>query len=235
MKIPTEDYLCSIIEDKGIAEVLLYLQANTLCTKPDLLKIRNFKKYLMSKLGCHWDSFRRSKRRLETMIMDSSLLKERWLSLVEWDSWFVRPHMILKSLKVVLVSTTIYLWRVKHNTTKTTNEFWVSTIWYRRRKKILKSKVTLSKLWNPNIFNRGHLKRKSKRMTISEEWICRVCLDSQVEPDNFLISPCKCAGSMKNIHIKCLQEWLESKKTVNSGYYTCSYCWPNFECELCKF
>lgn len=39
--------------------------------------------------------------------------------------------------------------------------------------------------------------------------VCRICLGDDDEPiDNPLITPCKCAGTMSCIHIKCLIEWL---------------------------
>jgi len=41
---------------------------------------------------------------------------------------------------------------------------------------------------------------------------CRICLDDMEEEDNPFITPCKCAGSMKFIHLKCLREWLDSKR-----------------------
>lgn len=33
---------------------------------------------------------------------------------------------------------------------------------------------------------------------------CRICLGDNDEPDNPFITPCKCDGTMKCIHIKCL-------------------------------
>lgn len=33
---------------------------------------------------------------------------------------------------------------------------------------------------------------------------CRICLGEENEFENELINPCKCAGTMKYIHVKCL-------------------------------
>ena len=43
---------------------------------------------------------------------------------------------------------------------------------------------------------------------------CRICLEDEedVESGNPFITPCKCTGSMKYIHLKCLREWTDSKK-----------------------
>jgi hypothetical protein len=41
---------------------------------------------------------------------------------------------------------------------------------------------------------------------------CRICLDEADSDENPFITPCKCDGSMKYIHLSCLQEWLDSKR-----------------------
>ena len=47
-----------------------------------------------------------------------------------------------------------------------------------------------------------------------EDRICRICLDDQedVANGNPFIVPCKCTGSLKYIHLRCLREWTDSKK-----------------------
>ena len=67
----------------------------------------------------------------------------------------------------------------------------------------------------------------------SRTLVCRICL-SEEEPDNTLICPCKCSGSMGQIHILCLKEWLNSKRIVYEGRKVTSYFWKAVECELCK-
>ena len=52
--------------------------------------------------------------------------------------------------------------------------------------------------------------------------------------ENPLISPCKCNGSMKFIHIECLREWLNSKSSFKENNSVKTYCWKALECELCK-
>ena len=41
---------------------------------------------------------------------------------------------------------------------------------------------------------------------------CRICLEEAEELRNPLITPCKCIGSVRFIHMNCLREWLVSKK-----------------------
>lgn len=36
---------------------------------------------------------------------------------------------------------------------------------------------------------------------------CRICLTCECSEDDPLISACLCSGTMKFIHLKCLQEW----------------------------
>ena len=50
--------------------------------------------------------------------------------------------------------------------------------------------------------------------------ICRIC-HCEAEPDQPLISPCLCAGSLQFVHQSCLQRWIKSSDTK--------------KCELCKY
>ena len=67
----------------------------------------------------------------------------------------------------------------------------------------------------------------------TEEPICRICL-SEDEPDNPIISACKCIGSVKFIHLQCIQEWLEGKKHKKETPFVNSYIWRGLECEICQ-
>ena len=60
--------------------------------------------------------------------------------------------------------------------------------------------------------------------------------EKTIEDDNPFINPCKCSGTMKFIHLKCLQFWLASKIQIKQSSDCCkSLSWKNIECELCKF
>lgn len=39
---------------------------------------------------------------------------------------------------------------------------------------------------------------------------------------------------MKFIHIECLREWLNSKRSYKENSAVKTYCWKALECELCK-
>lgn len=54
--------------------------------------------------------------------------------------------------------------------------------------------------------------------------------------DNPYINPCKCSGTMKYIHVNCLQLWLASKIQIKQSSECCkTLSWKNIECELCKY
>ena len=72
--------------------------------------------------------------------------------------------------------------------------------------------------------------------------ICRICY--QEEEDcviNPLIKPCKCSGSMKYIHLKCLLFWLKSRtlhhpnnSLENNNFFNSYFIDDSMDCELCK-
>jgi hypothetical protein len=39
---------------------------------------------------------------------------------------------------------------------------------------------------------------------------------------------------MGHIHLECLREWLNSKKSRKESENVRTYCWKSLECELCK-
>ncbi|KAL4456866.1 hypothetical protein ABPG74_014504 [Tetrahymena malaccensis] len=55
--------------------------------------------------------------------------------------------------------------------------------------------------------------------------LCKICLEDTNELNNLLITPCKCQGSVGNIHQECLKTWI-----VSQGYDLLS----PIKCELCN-
>jgi hypothetical protein len=49
---------------------------------------------------------------------------------------------------------------------------------------------------------------------------CRICLEK--EPEQELISPCRCRGGSRFIHRQCLQQWRQ--ENVNESYFRCNEC-----------
>ena len=53
---------------------------------------------------------------------------------------------------------------------------------------------------------------ESNQDSESEIRQCRICLDEDEGGSNPFITPCKCIGSVRFIHLDCLREWLKNKK-----------------------
>ena len=64
--------------------------------------------------------------------------------------------------------------------------------------------------------------------------MCRICLCETSESENPLVSPCSCSGTMKYIHIQCLQKWILSRIVTKVNDCNVSYQWKAMICELCK-
>ncbi|XP_041829627.1 E3 ubiquitin-protein ligase MARCHF7-like [Melanotaenia boesemani] len=71
-------------------------------------------------------------------------------------------------------------------------------------------------------------KERSSDTLPVEEIKCRYCHCSETSPDNPLLSPCKCSGSMQFVHFDCLKQWLRVK--IQSG----SFLHNAQTCEVCK-
>ena len=63
---------------------------------------------------------------------------------------------------------------------------------------------------------------------------CRICYLLNSDIENPLISPCKCSGSMKFIHFKCLKHCIEVNLTKKIEQNYKYYYWKNYSCEICK-
>ena len=63
---------------------------------------------------------------------------------------------------------------------------------------------------------------------------CRICLGDEHEENNPLINPCKCAGTMKYIHLACLRQLIESKITKTIGDPVTVINFKTLECDICK-
>ena len=66
---------------------------------------------------------------------------------------------------------------------------------------------------------------------------CRICFcEGSFEGNDPLISPCKCTGSVKYIHLNCFRKWLTSKIITKTSPTNSIYCYTfkTLECEICK-
>mmetsp|Transcript_4924 Transcript_4924/g.7418 ORF Transcript_4924/g.7418 Transcript_4924/m.7418 type:complete len:105 (+) Transcript_4924:57-371(+) len=62
---------------------------------------------------------------------------------------------------------------------------------------------------------------------------CRLCLSEGGE----MIAPCKCTGSIKYVHYKCLQRWLQEKnrQRFRQVLSNSNSKGTGLFCEICKF
>jgi len=63
-----------------------------------------------------------------------------------------------------------------------------------------------------------HYGNDNNNDNFDDELICRICRENGTREN--LVHPCKCSGSIRYVHEKCLLEWIEHSKTET--------------CELCK-
>jgi hypothetical protein len=63
---------------------------------------------------------------------------------------------------------------------------------------------------------------------------CRVCYSDLSTLEDPLVSICKCDGSLKYIHLHCLQTWISTKARVSRNPSYLSYEWQGLACEICK-
>jgi len=72
-----------------------------------------------------------------------------------------------------------------------------------------------------------------ERMSISN-MCCKICLSETEELDDPMITPCDCTGSVKYVHLKCIQNWVKSKLNMQQNKNIVTIFWKNLYCELCK-
>lgn len=64
---------------------------------------------------------------------------------------------------------------------------------------------------------------------------CRICLNNESTEENPIISsPCRCSGSIRYVHLKCLQKWLLDQVVERRNEYFHSYSWQMLKCDICK-
>lgn len=68
----------------------------------------------------------------------------------------------------------------------------------------------------------------------SENKACRICLWDDEEEGDPIIQPCKCAGTMKNVHVNCFKSWIGKKIDRKETSSMISVFWKRLQCEICK-
>ena len=106
-----------------------------------------------------------------------------------------------------------------------------------RFKYVESSLISPSKTMKKSISEQTLDSPQNRQNSSNFNFCCRICLSEAYENDdidNPYLSPCKCSGSMRHIHWKCLHKWMKSKSQVNDETHCLTFLWKNFKCELCK-
>jgi len=65
----------------------------------------------------------------------------------------------------------------------------------------------------------------------AENRTCRICLQDDETPDDHLIAPCLCSGTIKWVHSKCLDEW-RAQEQVALAFSHCPQCRFQYRTEI---
>lgn len=77
----------------------------------------------------------------------------------------------------------------------------------------------LSRINNQPFYLEQKLKKRIKKKSNEDEILCRVCF----LPTNEMYQPCRCSGTMKYIHRKCLSDWIKTNRSKN-----CNICYAEY-------
>ena len=66
-----------------------------------------------------------------------------------------------------------------------------------------------------------------------EKIYCRLCYQNNSDIFDPLLSPCKCSGSMKYIHLSCLKKSIKLKIKIKSKDQYDLYLFKGYNCEIC--
>ena len=67
--------------------------------------------------------------------------------------------------------------------------------------------------------------------------LCRICyMEEEDAVEDPLVQPCKCSGSLKYIHLKCLKHWIFTRSCMKVESNECCsvFVFKEVECEICK-
>ena len=95
---------------------------------------------------------------------------------------------------------------------------------------------------NENYFNKennNEIKTERKKISLNpkKKKTCRICYCDDIEVNSHLITPCKCTGGLKYIHLKCLQNWIHAQSlnlSEESNNFCLIYNVKQISCEICK-
>jgi len=72
-----------------------------------------------------------------------------------------------------------------------------------------------------------------EKLALLETVPCRICLLEGSSPEDPLIAPCECRGTIQYVHLACLRHWVKGKLDLSESQ-SGSYFYKPMSCELCK-
>jgi len=83
----------------------------------------------------------------------------------------------------------------------------------------------------------GRIERASVRSENADTPVCYMCFDEEDSETNPLITPCKCSGDTKYVHVECLRKWHTAEADnqicfLSSVDATCSVCKSTFKSDF---
>lgn len=66
-----------------------------------------------------------------------------------------------------------------------------------------------------------------------QERVCRICLCEEDDGNDPIVTPCKCTGTLREVHVKCFNKWLSKHVVCKESVNMYSIVWDQLKCELC--
>mmetsp|Transcript_1817 Transcript_1817/g.2436 ORF Transcript_1817/g.2436 Transcript_1817/m.2436 type:complete len:611 (-) Transcript_1817:102-1934(-) len=83
----------------------------------------------------------------------------------------------------------------------------------------------------------GRMAERSAKELTGDNPVCYMCFDEENSDENPLITPCKCIGDTKYVHVECLRKWHTAEADnqicfLSSVDATCSVCKSTFKSDF---
>ena len=110
----------------------------------------------------------------------------------------------------------------------------------KNEKKDIENGIKINDNYSNSDNNENNLDDKYLKLNKSDNKskVCRICYmeEDKDDPNNPLLEPCICSGSMKYIHYTCLNHWINNKcyVQIEKNDDCAIYMSKPVECELCK-
>lgn len=67
---------------------------------------------------------------------------------------------------------------------------------------------------------------------VAIETQCRICMSSEDSLGNQQVTPCRCTGSLRYVHMQCLKQWRQTRLAKGNDVSTCEICGQKYNIQL---